>query len=97
VVEGLGLVDSLRRSVELTRGHRWKIFGIMILVLAPLPTANANLRAAISFLGPALYLGQYVLGVAWITGFTSVLIVIYHDLRVANEGIDRGKIADVFD
>jgi hypothetical protein len=91
-------VDSLRCSAELTRGHRWKIFGIMILLLVPLPAANSILRAAMSFLGPAVqYLGQYVLGVAWITGFTSVLVVIYHDLRVANDGLDGGKIASVFD
>ena len=51
-----------------------------------------------SFLGPDLrYLGRYVLGVLWITGFTSVLTVIYHELRVANEGIDSGQIASVFD
>jgi hypothetical protein len=98
VVEGLGLVDSLGRSAELTRGHRWKIFGIVILVLIPLPAATAILGAAMSFLGPDLrYLGRYVLGVLWITGFTSVLTVIYHELRVANEGIDSGQIASVFD
>jgi hypothetical protein len=98
VVEGLGLVDSMGRSAKLTRGHRWKIFGIMVLVWAPLPVANAILRAAISFFGPAFqYLGQYVLGVAWITTFTSIMIVIYHDLRAANEGLDSGQIASVFD
>jgi hypothetical protein len=98
VVEGLGLVDGLARSATLTRGHRWKIFGIMILLWVPLPAANAILRAAPSFLGPAFqYLGQYLLGVVWITGFTSVLIVIYHDLRAANEGLESGQIASVFD
>ena len=98
VVEGLGVVDSLGRSAKLTRGHRWKIFGIVILVLIPLPAATAILGAAMSFLGPDLrYLGRYVLGVLWITGFTSVLTVIYHELRVANEGIDSGQIASVFD
>jgi hypothetical protein len=51
-----------------------------------------------SFLGPALqYLGQFILGVAWIAGFSSVLTVIYHDLRVAKEGVDIGQIASVFD
>jgi hypothetical protein len=98
VVEGLGLVDSLRRSARLTRRHRWKIFGIIILICAPLPLAMAILTATMSPLGPAFqYLGQYLLGVAWITGFTSVLIVIYHDLRVENDGLDGGKIASVFD
>jgi Membrane domain of glycerophosphoryl diester phosphodiesterase len=98
VVEGLGLVDSLGRSARLTKGHRWKIFGIIVLVCAPLPAATALLGAAMSLLGPVFqYLGQYVLGVAWIASFTSVLTVIYHDLRVANEGPDSGQIATVFD
>lgn len=98
VVEGFGVVDSLGRSARLTKGHRWKIFGVILLVCTPLPAATAMLGAAMSLLGPAFpYLGQYVLGVAWITGFTSVLIVIYHDLRIANEGLDSGNIASVFD
>jgi hypothetical protein len=98
VVEGLGVVDSLGRSARLTKSHRWKIFGIIVLVCAPLPAVTAILGAAMSLLGPALqHLGQFVLGVAWITGFNSVLTAIYHDLRVANEGIDSGQIASVFD
>jgi hypothetical protein len=98
VVEGFGPVGSLRRSVELTRAHGWKIFGIMILICAPLPAVTAMLAAAMSSLGPALqYLGRYVLGVAWITGFTSVLTVLYHDLRAAQEGLDSGQIASVFE
>jgi Membrane domain of glycerophosphoryl diester phosphodiesterase len=98
VVEGLGPLDSLARSARLTRGHRWKVFGIMILICAPLSVVTAILAAAMSFLGLTFQsLGQFVLGVAWITGFNSVLTVIYHDLRVANEGIDSGQIASVFD
>ena len=98
VVEGLGVVDSLGRSARLTKGHRWKIFGIILLVCTPLPAATAMLGAAMSFFGPAFqYLGQFILGVAWITGFSSVLTVIYHDLRVAKEGVDIGQIASVFD
>jgi Membrane domain of glycerophosphoryl diester phosphodiesterase len=98
VVEGLGVVDSLGRSARLTKSHRWEIFGIIVLVCAPLPAVTAILGAAMSLLGPAFqHLGQFILGVAWITGFNSVLTVVYHDLRVANEGIDSGQIAAVFD
>ena len=98
VVEGLGPVDTLGRSAGLTKGHRWKIFGIILLVCAPLPAVTAILEAAMSFIGSSFqYLGQFVLGVAWITGFNSVLTVIYHDMRVANEGLDSGQIASVFD
>jgi hypothetical protein len=98
VIERVDTVESLRRSAELTKGHRWKIFGIIVLVSIPLPTVSAVLGAAISFLGPAVqHLGRYVLGVAWIAGFNCVLTLIYHDLRVAKEGIGFRPIAAVFD
>jgi uncharacterized membrane protein len=35
IVEQRGLSASLRRSRELTRGHRWKLFGLMLLLLIP--------------------------------------------------------------
>jgi hypothetical protein len=33
VVEHTGVVESFRRSAELTRGHRWSIFGLAIVLL----------------------------------------------------------------
>jgi uncharacterized membrane protein len=33
VVENLGPLAAMRRSAELTKGHRWKIFGVFILIL----------------------------------------------------------------
>jgi hypothetical protein len=35
VVEQLGPLRSLGRSRELTKGHRWRIFGLVLLVLIP--------------------------------------------------------------
>src|SRR5262249_9742953 len=32
VVEGLGPLASMKRSAELTKGHRWKIFGMYVLI-----------------------------------------------------------------
>lgn len=34
VAEGRGVVDSLRRSVELTRGSRWGVFALLVLPFA---------------------------------------------------------------
>ena len=36
-------------------------------------------------------------GVVWTGYFNCVIIMIYHDLRVAKEGVDTSQIASVFD
>ena len=33
VVERCGVIDALRRSAELTKGSRWKIFGLFLIIL----------------------------------------------------------------
>src|SRR5262249_13714251 len=35
IIERLGPWTSLRRSEELTKGHRWKLFGLALLLLIP--------------------------------------------------------------
>jgi hypothetical protein len=98
LVEGLGPIQSMSRSAELTKGHRWQIFGIMFLVgilnwigslilglvLAP---AGATVAALVNLVWTA----------AWAVYFNCLLIMIYHDLRVAKEGVDTAQIAAVFD
>ncbi len=42
-------------------------------------------------------IGKLVWTAVWATYWNSVLIMIYHDLRVAKEGIDTHQIAAVFD
>lgn len=103
VIEGRGL-GSFKRSAQLTKGSRWRIFFLLILFLA--------LGFGISFLmqsiGSALErssLDHFAGGVAveWLfEGFTTALsavlaTVTYHDLRVAKEGLDTNQIASVFD
>lgn len=99
VVERAGPITSLGRSQALTKGHRWKLFGLYILVLivsgiggALLPLGGAALA------GPA---GGLLAQIVWqgvAQAFGSVLIVVaYHDLRVAKEGVDIERIAVVFD
>ena len=98
VVERTGPWRSLRRSQELTKGHRWKIFGIFLLMMllslvGPLLqfvlTATAGPTAAA--IGNAIW-------AAIGSAFSAVVIAVtYHDLRVAKEGIDIEQIASVFD
>jgi len=99
VVERLGPFKSMGRSARLTKGNRWKIFGLWFatfLVQAMVQstlTGLPNARGG-SLLGmPALVIWGAVYG-----AFSAVLAVVtYNDLRVAKEGIDTDQIASVFD
>jgi hypothetical protein len=98
VVERLGPMQSLRRSRELTKGHRWKIFGLLFLVgiIVAIGSAVAGLFVYMGGLGLALLLK--LLWGALSGAFSAIMVVVvYHDLRVVKEGVDTDKIASVFD
>jgi hypothetical protein len=96
VIEKLGVTASMSRSSALTKGYRWQIFGLFLLVMV-ISFVGAFVLARI---GGAGLIGQ-TLTFAWqvvLTAFSAVLsAVIYHDLRVAKEGIDLDTLANVFD
>jgi len=103
VIERRGL-GSFRRSAQLTKGFRWRIFLLFILLFA----LGIGMALSMKAIGGALEhssLDQFAGGVAveWlITGFTTALSAVvaavsYHDLRVAKEGLDTDQIASVFD
>lgn len=99
VVEGRGPMASLRRSRELTKGSRWKLFGIVIVI----GVASFLVELIIQFIFLAAA-GKLIAALAvfpcsaLIAAYRSILIaVVYHDLRVAREGINIDRIAAVFD
>jgi hypothetical protein len=92
VVERTGAWASMRRSRELTKGHRWKVFGIVLLLN---PLLQLVLTAAggetLATIGTAIW-------TAIGASFSSVIIAVtYYELRAAKEGIDIEQIASVFD
>ncbi len=108
VAERLGAVASLRRSTELTKGYRWRIFALMlgffvaavaigvvfaVLVVIPSELLGSSEVAADRLLTVAVWL--------WTSSFMaaqSVLTAVgYYHLRVAKEGIGIEEIAAVFD
>jgi hypothetical protein len=99
VVERLGPVASLSRSAALTKGHRWKILGLILvlgiaggIIAAVLPLAAKMVLGRIGFV-VVQYLVQALIAV--INGI--IVIVLYRNLRVAKEGLDTEQIAAVFD
>jgi hypothetical protein len=98
VVEGLSPFASMKRSAQLTRGHRWKIFGIFLLLLV----ASWLVGLLIGLLlKPAGVVVVQVVSAVWNAAWTAfcyvVLVMVYHDLRVVKEGVDTDQIAGVFD
>jgi hypothetical protein len=98
LVEGLGPIESMSRSSALTKGHRWQIFGIMILLGILSWIGSFILGLVLSAAGPVITgIVNLVWTAAWAVYWNCVLIMIYHDLRVAKEGVDTTQIASVFD
>jgi hypothetical protein len=107
VVERLGPLRSLRRSQELTRGHRWKLLGLLLLALACLLAVllilgivlgiTTALGGTATFAGPLVQYLSLVLYAVVLAFFWILIAVIYRDLRVAREGIDGDQIATVFE
>jgi len=111
VAEQLGPLDSMGRSAALTKGYRWKIFGMLLLLLIAQFIVVAAVVGAVAvavtgggFLASsdamATTVGQVVKlawNTIWTSFFATLIVVTYHDLRVAKEGIDTDQIAAVFD
>jgi hypothetical protein len=99
IAEKLGVRQSLRRSRQLTEGFRWRIFALLLLIIAA-SVIGSGLALATQAAGMNIW-AQMALDFAWqglSGGFTSVLVAVsYYYLRVAKEGVDVEQIAAVFD
>lgn len=99
VIERQGPFGSLRRSAELTKGSRWKILGIIVIlsIVSWLAQIIVQIVAA-AVAGTTAAIVAAFLCSALIAAYRAILVaVIYHDLRVARDGIDIERIAAVFD
>jgi hypothetical protein len=99
VVEDLGVSASMRRSAQLTEGHRWKLFAVMLLLMiadvAGDKAIGLTLTAAAGDI-PAL-IGRTIWIGVW-GAFNAIFgVVAYRELRVAKEGIDTAQIGAVFE
>lgn len=102
VIGRSGVIASMSHSATLTKGYRWPIFGLFLLVIIIYIAVSIALDLPmLSQDGPIVpSISNTLLQFAWLivaTAFYSVLVtVVYHDLRVA-KGIDTGSLANVFD
>ncbi|MGO9543572.1 MAG: hypothetical protein ACLPPF_02080 [Rhodomicrobium sp.] len=98
VVEKKGPLGCLKRSAALTKGNRWKIFAIFVLLTLIGAVANVALKLLLSAVAPVAGIVASGLWQGIWSAFNNVLsVVIYHDLRAGKEGVDIESIASVFD
>ena len=98
VVERLGPWSSLKRSAELTKGHGWKVFGLLALLYAVGQIVSIVIGLAIAPFGSVvLTVLDLLWNALWSAYYAIAVVVAYHDLRVTKEGIDIEQITAVFD
>lgn len=99
VVERPGVIDSLKRSADLTKGHRWTIFGILVVVGILLAIIMGILSVLLlSTAGFTVYsIGLWVFQALYSAFSATLGAVGYYFLRATKEGVDIGDIAKVFD
>lgn len=107
VIEGIpNATDAMGRSWALSRGHRWKIFGCLVvtLVLIFLPVVALSGFAVASADPESVRRGVSPVGVMWLSLASAlqvliypmvycVLTVAYYDLRVRKEALDLEVLA----
>jgi hypothetical protein len=99
VVERLGPWTSLRRSRELTKGHRWKLFALALVI----PVVNGGISKVIvvvltALAGPIVGLTGQLIWTGIAAAFTGVVFTVtYYELRMIKEGVDIEQITAVFD
>jgi hypothetical protein len=88
----------------LTKGHRWQIFGAVLLIGIVEAVANGVASGVLSLGGaaavatsPVLQVVSLILQTFFVAFNAVVAAVFYYQLRVAKEGIDLAKIAGVFE
>jgi hypothetical protein len=99
VVERPGVIDSLKRSADLTKGYRWSILGILIVIGIVLVVVTMILSfILLSAAGFTVYsIGVWVLQAVFGAFSATAAAVGYYFLRATKEGIDIADIAKVFD
>lgn len=99
VVERPGVIASLQRSAELTKGHRWSVFGILVIIVVAVIAIMFILQFILFRSGGV----QLYMIVAWVinsvfSAFSATTAAVgYYFLRATKEGIDIDQIAKVFD
>lgn len=99
VVEQRGVIASMGRSAELTKGYRWKVLGLVLIV----GLVTIIVSGTLSYVGRLIggFVVEQLIGLVvglYSGAFGGVMVALtYYTLRSVKEGIDIDRIANVFD
>jgi hypothetical protein len=100
VVEKTGALRSLKRSGQLTKGRRWKIYSLFALVMIIVSIISGVVEFIvkrtidIEFIGILILIAVKVVPLA----FANITpTVVYYSLRVEKENLTAASLADIFD
>ncbi len=98
VTERPGIWASIERSSELTRGDRWSVFGIIIVLMILNSVGSLLVQGvALAISGPQIAGLVGVLTQALLGTLGAVAMAVgYHDLRVSKEGVNTDSLVEVF-
>ena len=106
VTENTAILDSFSRSAQLTKGHRWSIFGLLVIYVIGLIAFQfiTSPLFGITFIKtqPGSWNTGYIIFEAVIRGITAVISAtgiacIYYELRMVKEGLGPAQLASVFE
>ncbi|MFN3387399.1 MAG: YciC family protein [Allosphingosinicella sp.] len=102
VEERCGVIDSMKRSADLTSGSRWRIFGLIILYILAYGFLASAVGAAALAMGAledllSLALLEAVAGTLSALLIAGMLAALYVELRTVKEGASVESLASVFD
>ena len=99
LVERTDVLPSLGRSAELTKGHRWKILGLNLLLMTALIAVSLLFGPLVALSGDitTAVIGKSLIDVVVWTFFSAVSAVGYVTLRAVKDGLPVDQVAAVFD
>jgi hypothetical protein len=112
VVEKVGPVEAIKRSFTLTRGNRWRIFGIVLVIGIAQKIIDWIVERVFLDAGSVASLGDMDDFVTNIKIYIVVILIVaiifevvtavasalvYYRLKVTAEGADQSELASVFD
>lgn len=106
VVEGGSVIGAFGRSAALTKGHRWKLFGLLLIIgIVALGIGGALVYSAGGLTAfaltvasdPAFAVVQAVINAVFAVFTIANTTAIYAELRRVKEGGMAGQLASVFE
>jgi len=97
IAEKAGVLASLSRSRRLTRGHRFKVSGTLLVFALGVLLLHSTLVTALASAGEiALFVLNATLGLVDSSTYGVLAGVLYHELRVARDRANM-RVVSVFD